>query len=142
MGADAGAFWGGVLIFLAVWALVQYSEQINHKTFKHRKNLFSIFPVLKIMKKLNQVLIIICITVFYTNAANAFKEGSTFWYKHAPHNELVVHYTKMELDELCAMWKEVGYWKQKRRVPNRNAMKEALINKGEDKFICMRLNNT
>jgi len=26
MGADAGAFWGGVLIFLAVWALVQYSE--------------------------------------------------------------------------------------------------------------------
>ena len=29
MGADAGAFWGGVLIFLAVWALVQYSEQIR-----------------------------------------------------------------------------------------------------------------
>jgi len=26
MGADGGAFLGGVLIFLAVWALVQYSE--------------------------------------------------------------------------------------------------------------------
>ena len=51
--------------------------------------------MLKIMKKLNQVLIIFCITVFYTNPANAFKEGSTFWYKHALHNELVVHYTKM-----------------------------------------------
>ncbi len=73
--------------------------------------------------------------------ALAFKEGTTFWYKHASHSELVRHYKNMELDELCAMWKEVGYWKQKRRVPNRNAMKEALESQGEDKFICMKIQN-
>lgn len=78
---------------------------------------------------------------FMSSNSWAFKEGTTFWYKHASHGELVRHYRNMELDELCAMWKEVGFWKKKRRIPNRNAMKEALQSNGEDKFICMKIQN-
>ena len=92
-----------------------------------------------IMKKLIWFFILFCLTVFISSNASAFKEGSTFWYKHASHGELVAHYKKMELDEKCAMWKQVGYWKQKRRIPNRNAIKEALRSEGEDPFICMKL---
>lgn len=91
------------------------------------------------MFKLSSIFLV-CFILFLPKA-NAFKEGTTFWYKHASHSDLVRHYKKMELDELCAMWKEVGYWKKERRIPNRNAMKEALESRGEDKFICMKIQN-
>ena len=90
------------------------------------------------MKKI--LLIFFFIFISSVNA-NAFSEGTTFWYKHASHEELVRHYRNLELDEVCAMWKEVGYWKKKRRVPNRRAIKEALKMNGEDPFICMKLQN-
>jgi hypothetical protein len=93
------------------------------------------------MKKVKFILILFVFSLFNFSESKAFKEGTTFWYKHASHEELVSHYKKMELDEMCAMWKRVGYWKQKRRVPNRNAMKEALRSQGEDPFICMKIQN-
>ena len=62
------------------------------------------------MKKI--LLIFFFIFISSVNA-NAFSEGTTFWYKHASHEELVRHYRNLELDEVCAMWKEVGYWKKK-----------------------------
>ncbi|MDB9831772.1 hypothetical protein OAC19_01670 [Candidatus Pelagibacter sp.] len=89
------------------------------------------------MKKFCLVFFLLCLS----NKANAFAEGTTFWYKHASHADLVRHYKNLELDEVCAMWKEVGYWKKKRRVPNRKAIKAALKSNGEDPFICMKLQN-
>ena len=93
------------------------------------------------MKKSRSILITIIFFFFLVSNANAFREGSTFWYKHASHQELVEHYKKMELDEVCAMWFEVGFWKQKRRTLNRDAIKDALESKGLDRFTCMKLPN-
>ena len=93
------------------------------------------------MKKLSLVAFFIFFCVINAKETSAFSEGTTFWYKHASHAELVRHYSKMGLDEMCSMWWEVGHWKKKRRVPNRNAIKEVLRNQGEDQYICMKLQN-
>ena len=90
---------------------------------------------------MKKILFVFFFTFFLQGNSYAFKEGTTFWYKHAPHSDLVRHYRGLDLDEVCAMWKEVGYWKKKRRVPNRKAIKEALKANGEDPFICMKLQN-
>lgn len=97
--------------------------------------------LLRNILKIKSIITFLFIFLLSSGDVYAFKEGTTFWYKHASHSELVRHYSKMDLDEICAMWKEVGYWKKKRRVPNRNAMKEALLNIGEDKYFCMKIQN-
>ena len=89
----------------------------------------------------SSIFLVLASVLFIQTDAYAFREGTTFWYKHASHSELVRHYKNMELDELCTMWKKVGFWKKKRRVPNRNAMKVALESNGEDKYICMKIQN-
>jgi hypothetical protein len=104
----------------------------------YRQN-FLILPIKIIVKNLHLTLYLFFITLFFSSDANAFREGTTFWYKHASHSELVSHYSKLDIGEICMMWERVGYWKQKRRVPNRNAIKVSLSNKGQDPFLCMKL---
>ena len=69
-------------------------------------------------------------------------EGSSAWLKWAPHEDLVRYYSKYDVDELCDRWKNFDESSEFKRTKNRNAIKEILVNKGEDRLLCMKLPST
>ena len=91
------------------------------------------------MKKTFFVLAVFFIPLLFADKAEAFREGTRFWHKHAEYHELISYYSRQEVDELCTKWVEVGLRKQYTRVRNRKAIKEVLENNGLDPLLCMKM---